>query len=144
MTRDIYKLNYNSSLFIEANLKSANLKLGSNTIVDTLYLTSDIYQRVEEYEDGVLYNSYNEVQEESRTSLSAFRLWLDFNSVFYTEQMIQLIEQKEYELAGLVLLSWLREEPSFNIDPAVSWVDMSYEDWKTVLHILTCDKWVRI
>lgn len=144
MTREIFKRDYDNSLIMEIDLRSANLRLGSNKIVDTLYLSSGSYLRVEEYEDGILYNSYCEVPEEDRTSLSAFRLWLDCNSVFYTEQMVQLIEEEEYELAGLILLSWLREEPSFNIDPSVSWVDLAKNNWDLLLDLLTANEWVGV
>ena len=144
MIREIFKKDFDSSLIVEINLRSANLRLGSNKIVDTLYLSSGSYLRVDEYGDGILYRSYCEVPEEDRTSLSAFRLWLDFNSVFYTEQLIQLIEQKEYELAGLVLLSWLREEPSFSIDQSVSWVDLAQNDWDLLLDLLTTNEWVGV
>lgn len=108
--------------------------------VDMIYLSCgeyfSTYIRTGNEED-----SY--VEANAGDTLAAFRIWLEYRSFIDKEEMIELLLNKSYALAGLVLLSWMREELDNAIDPFISEVRLEDEDWSTVLSILTYDEYVR-
>lgn len=84
-------------------------------------------------------DSYTTASENN--TLAFFRLWLEKSGIVSREEMVSLLKHGNYNIAGLVLLSWMREV--FDIDSTISWVKLSEEDWSTVLTILTCNEYVR-
>lgn len=86
-------------------------------------------------------DSYVEANEGS--TLASFRIWLEHRGLVDKEEMITLLTSKSYALAGLVFLSWMREEWDERVDPYISSVEISAEDWSTILNVLTCNEYVR-
>lgn len=78
---------------------------------------------------------------ERNDSLAFFRIWLENVGIVSKEEMISLLQEGKYNLAGMILLSWMREV--FDIDSTISWVKLSEEDWSTILSVLTCNEYVR-
>lgn len=111
--------------------------------VDVVYVEIGDYFCIEKYDGSNLEpeDSYNTFSRQN--SLAFFRIWLENVGRVSKEEMVSLLKYGNYNIAGLVLLSWMREVPDFNLDPTISWVKLSSEDWGTVLTILTCKEYVR-
>lgn len=110
--------------------------------VNVVYVEIGDYFHIEKYDDSNLEpeDSYNTFSRQN--SLAFFRIWLENVGRVSKEEMVSLLKYGNYNIAGLVLLSWMREVPDFNLDPTISWVKLSSEDWGTVLTILTCNEYV--
>lgn len=124
----VWELNYSRYNVVSANLYGKD-------VYENRHIVSGRYFMVAEYRNTLIYKRYHTVGEQG--SISSFRLWLHNNPLFSREQMISLIHQEEYELAGLIFLSWMRNEECFgSIDPSINAIEMTKEDWSIVLKIL--------